>query len=192
MSDIHAYRQGSSTIAAVGSRYYAAGMIDNAADAGTSPYKVASHVLYAMPYFSGHAHIVDRIAVYVQVGASGARGQLGIYTVNCAQNFFPQSLMLSGSECDFSATGLQQLMIQCCFRPDTLYWFALLSNGNPQLVRVAVPFPIFGWDPSTATIPRPFITMSYGYGLLPNPFPTTVGCTTSVSGTPCVAVRPYQ
>ncbi len=187
MADIHAWRQGSSTVINTQSRYYVAGMLSAAGGTG---YIVASHVLYAMPYFSGRAGVVDRIACYVSnAGGASGRAQLGIYTVNCAQNFFPQSLMLSGSECDFSTTGLKTIMTICSFVPDTMYWFALLTNCAPTVARVQAPFAIFGTDPSTAAKPRPFITMSYGYGLLPASFPTTVGCTISVSGTPSIGVR---
>lgn len=185
MSDLHAWRQGSSTNPTVANRYYVAGMLSDC----NGTYAVKPSVLYAMPFISGRAGIVDQIAINVSDAASGGRAQLGIYTVTCAQNFYPQSLMLSGSDADVSVTGLRTITIICSFRPNTMYWFALLSQSSIGISRVRWPYAIYGTDPTTAAFPRPFITQSCAYGLMPLQFPTTVACTQSYSGTPAVAVR---
>lgn len=187
MADIHTWRQGSHGV--LGNRYFVAGMTNTV---GGNDFVVLPNRLYAMPYIAGAmARQVDQLACFVTAttSAAGGRAQLGIYTVNCAALFYPQSLMLSGSDCDVSATGLKTIAIICSFRPDTLYWFAILSNVAVTLERMKDPFAIFGVDASTAVYPRPFITLSCAYGLLPNPFPSDTATTTSSFGTPAVGVR---
>src|SRR5690349_10763798 len=96
MSDVSAIRVTSSTDLA--SRYYPGAMV-KLNDVPLTSAVMLPNMVYAVPFFSGHTGLVDRIGFTVLSAAgTGTRAQVGMYAVNSIGTFLPIGLILSCSD----------------------------------------------------------------------------------------------
>lgn len=131
-------------------RYYLAGA--NSAKTLTTS-TVTINTLYALPYISGTAGLVDRFAFNITTGgAAGSVSKMAIYDTTSIKNLYPNKLLISGTEAVTTSTGVKTSTVSFYMDRNTLYWFVFWCGVAAPVVRsLDDSFPILGIDNAFGT-----------------------------------------
>lgn len=140
----------------------------------TSSYIMVQDTLVGQPFYVPSRHTYDRIALNVTGVESGKSVRLGIYKHD-GQNVVPGALLLDAGVVSMNTEGSQELTISQTLSPGW-HWLACLSDaiGTGRLVASGLVGgdPMLGYDDVDNTSFHRFVTRSFTYGTLPDPFGT--------------------
>ena len=136
-------------------------------NANATPSMVANR-LYATPLLVVRNITIDRIAIQVTTLAGGASARLGIF--NNGANLYPGSLLLDAGTVSVATTGIKAITINQALTKG-LYWFAVVSDGVPQLYAGNPPRPsILGLGSALFVYSNVGWYVAHTFGTLPDPF----------------------
>lgn len=135
-------------------------------------YTLSANSLQALPFPVPRDLTIDRLAVQVRTADPGKKVRIGIY--NNGTNLYPGSLLLDAGEVDAGTLDVKTIIIDQALTKG-LYWFTLVSDGEPKLRVLSRMFSPIGLDPTDfgKVYDRWYKTVTYG--ALPDPFPSDGG-----------------
>lgn len=146
------------------------------------------NVLRAVPFWTGRAIALDRIAINVTSLTAGNM-RLGIYADD--GNGYPGALVADLGAVDVGTTGVKEITISRALNANTLYWLAIVGSAAATIRAIAGTscYPILGIDSGLGTALGVGWSAAFTYGALPSTF-TAGGTALTTSDTiPAIAVR---
>lgn len=127
--------------------------------------------LFFTPFYCSAAQTFDRIGINVTTTGTAANARLGIYGSTAA--FAPGALVLDAGTVAVGTTGGKEITISQALTTDTLYWLAIVPDGNVTVSARAVgAAPFHGYGTLAATQARTGVYHAHTYAALPNPAST--------------------
>ncbi len=184
----HYYRQ----VGAGQDRWYMAGMGGNGTALGTATPSLGT--LYALPFVSQRAGVIDRIGLCVTAGAGGAKARVCGYTCANDTDLYPTAIVPTSdvAELDVSGTGVISNSLILPVMAGRLYWLAVNFGVAAPTVRAlaaANTIPILGLDNAFGTGAGVGWTVASSYGAMPSTFPGSATILSSAGTLPAIGVR---
>lgn len=129
--------------------------------------------MYAMPFVApGRTGVtIDRLGINVTTGSSG-NARLGIYNDSSG---YPGTLLLDAGTVVTTSIAVVTVTISQALTPGNRYWLVYVSNATPTVRSIPVNScsHALGFSSALGTAGNCGLYVSFTYGALPTPFPST-------------------
>jgi hypothetical protein len=137
---------------------------------------VAGDTLFAQPLWVAEAMTLDRLAVNVSTGASGALARFGVYTAAVTGNLYPDALLFDAGEVDAGTSGVKSVTVNLNLAGGRLYWLAMMKNATGsawfRCTNLAWAVDVLGVLSTLPTTGAQGLSVAQTYGALPATFPS--------------------
>jgi hypothetical protein len=171
-------------------RYWAGQIFTSTA---TSTIAFAAGNLIALPYWSGHGGVIDRLGCNVTTLGSGSSIRCSIYDNTSDGNLYPNNLILDGGSISSASTGVKEWTTGGISLPaNQLLWFTYEASATvPTVTAIATAalWAILGSSNTYGSSLGIGWTVAHTFGASPSTFPAGGSVVGTGAAPPAIGIR---